>query len=213
MARRKGDETEDIIGSRAKQAPVDLGPLFGEPSEPTPERKPGPAGKRYKEPPPSWDALRADNGSVLKPRQRMPESAVFGHPKVAPRSETSQAAADAIAPEHPTLIREVLQYFYTCGAAGSTRDECAHALGRRLSSVTARINELYVMGHIGSNCTEGCSTRCDHLVVSRINPETKLRNEVLVYETFVKRWRDDQSRPPAPLHSRRRQNEKGEADS
>jgi hypothetical protein len=219
MARRnRGADESDVIGSRGKAAP-DNGPLFGAPTE---KRTPGPAGKRYSELPPSYDALRADHGTVLGPRgaapdlsglhefarrgmaaqgavdalgagrARMPESAALKG-ETARGSATSEAAARAMDAVVPTLAWLVLQHIISCGAHGATREETTIALGKRLSSVTARIRELYLMGHIGSNPGH-----------TRTNGETGLENEVMLYETHVQRWTDGQARPPVPLSHRRR---------
>lgn len=136
-------------------------------------------------------------------RARMPESAAL-RGKTAPGSETSEKAARAMDEQVPTLAWLVLQHIISCGAHGSTREECTIALGKRLSSITARINELYLMGHIGSNCAWLCDRKCEHPRQTRTNPETGHENEVLLYETHVLRWREDQTRPPVPLKHRRR---------
>lgn len=204
MGRQKGDETEHLIG---RKQPPDLGPLFGDEPEPAEKRAPGPAGKRYKELPASYDTVigrhAAPATTVLGPRGRVPED-ISLRGKTAPGSETSERAARQIDEHVPTLAWLVLQHIISCGAHGATREEVTIALGKRLSSVTARVHELYVMGHIGSNCTERCTEKCDHPRESRINPETSMANEVMLYETHVLRWRLDQSRPPTPLkHGRR----------
>lgn len=223
--RNRGAEDTDIIGSRGKSPAADMGPLFGEP-QPKVEVKRDPfmdfamrgsaaqsavdkllprpvcfqcgkpleVGQQVNDV--TYKGARqtvhrhctaAFHEWVAQKRARMaPEVALKG--ESARGSETSAVAAREVDAMVPTLAWLVLQHIRDCGLHGATRDETAQALGKRLSSISARIRELYLMGLIGSNPNH-----------TRTNPETGLENEVMLYETYVDRWKPEQQRPPQRL--------------
>jgi hypothetical protein len=56
-------------------------------------------------------------------------------------SATSKAGAAHVFAHAPGIRARVVAYVETCSAAGATRDEIAHALSLRLSSVCGRVAE------------------------------------------------------------------------
>lgn len=109
-------------------------------------------------------------------------------PPVAHHSETSREAAQAIAPTRRSKMFLVYHHIKALGQYGATRQEIVDALAISLQTVCSLVNNLYTMGLIGSNCLEGCTTKCEHKPVSRRNRFSSMDNEVMLHEDHVIRW-------------------------
>lgn len=104
---------------------------------------------------------------------------------VAPGSETSALAADAIGPTRYPKAYLVYQHIKSMGKFGATRQELVDALSISLQTICSLVRTLYQCGLIGSN--EG------HV---RSNRFSGMANEVMLHEDHVTRWQPDQPRPP-----------------
>ncbi|MNS24326.1 hypothetical protein D3C72_561650 [compost metagenome] len=71
-----------------------------------------------------------------------------GLPPYQPGSETSKAAAIAIAPSAATRRAQVLEFLRERGESGATNDEIVCRLGMMIQTVTARMRELVLRGAV-----------------------------------------------------------------
>lgn len=100
-------------------------------------------------------------------------------------SPTSVASAEKNATTMRSKMFLIYEHIRQQGLHGATRQELADDLGISLQTVCGRVRRLYQMGRIGSNP--------GHVRANRLSG---FDNEVMLHETFVDRWTDDQSRPP-----------------
>ncbi len=90
-----------------------------------------------------------------QPAQQLLFETEYGRTKPTPAppppsnaSATSRAAALSMVEYSPTQRDRVLSAIIAAGLKGATNEELANTLNMRLSSVTARRNELVTLGHI-----------------------------------------------------------------
>lgn len=69
-------------------------------------------------------------------------STLWDIPAYRPGNCTQEAAAKLIAPVAASMREKVFQYIKTQGNSGATNEEISAALGMKLQTVCARVNEL-----------------------------------------------------------------------
>lgn len=105
-----------------------------------------------------------------EPRRSTPE-----HPQpmalaYAPGSETSEEAAERMAPRAELLRARVLRAYAVAGEAGLTADECALGLDEHVLAIRPRVTELHQLGWLEKTKRRGASvsgrTRATVLVIT-----------------------------------------------
>lgn len=84
----------------------------------------------------------SDAPSLFPDNRPFGEGLYGGLPPHQGASETSKKAADVILPRLGRLQKAYLAYLHVCGPTGATDHNAAAGLGRPLSSICARRNEL-----------------------------------------------------------------------